>query len=407
MATDFNETPGAARYKKPGGSSLGQMWKNPIFKLVVVLGVGGAAAFAAMQFLSKPPEKEQSVLPVAQAPSNVTDNTDVTPEYMRAVNQLDQQRVEEARATGVSSLPTPLQNPVAAPTVDTEIMAQGASDPLRNFENIINNGGRSNSAGGLNGNAAPQPVAPPVSPEEVQNLSRAMRTQVDQLIGQWQPEQMKVTMGTALRETNASAQGSGSSRADGADQGRLIVSAGSVYYGQMLMEANSDIPGPIMAQVLTGPFAGGRAIGSFETYRDHLAIHFKTIAIRNREFPVDILALDPNTTLGGVVTEVDPRYFTRVLMPAAAAFIRAYGETISEPASTTTVSGSGSSSVTTNDQQQNDSRDALYKGLSSAAERVGSFVDEEASATKRLVRVAVGTPVGLFFVSSVREGQAN
>lgn len=408
MATDFNETPGAARYKKPGGSSLGQMWKNPIFKLIVVLIVGGGAAFAAMQFLSKPPAREQSVLPETQATAATSTNTEITPEYQRAVQQLDQQRVDDARGRGESALPTPIQNPVAAPTVDTEIMAQGASDPLKDFENIINSSGRPGND--LSASRQPQqPAAPPVSPEEVQNISRSMRTQIDQLIGQWQPEQMKQVSGAALRDSRASS-GSGSddrssSREDG--QGRLIVAAGMVYYGQMLMEANSDIPGPIMAQILTGPLAGGRAIGSFETYRSHLAIRFKTVAIRNREFTVDILALDPNTTLGGVVTEVDPRYFTRVLMPAAAAFVRAYGETLSEPASTTTVSGSGSSSITTNDQQKNDSRDALYKGLSEAADRVGNFVDEEASATKRLVRVAVGTPIGLFFVSSVKEDGAN
>lgn len=404
MATDFNETPGAARYKKPGGGggSAGQLLKNPIFKLLAVLIVGGGAAFAGMQFLSKPSEQARSVLPVADAPTTAATTTEITPAYQQAVQQLDQQRAELARGRGESALPTPMQNPVAAPTVDSEVMAESATDPLRDFENIIAN---SRNTGAPSPVQPVQPMQPAVSPEAVQALTRTMRMQMDQLMGQWAPVNMQQVSGSQPPRTTENQGGYGSGSGAGTDDGRLIVQAGSVYYGQMLMEANSDVPGPIMAQVLTGPFAGGRAIGTFETYRNHLAIRFKTIAIRNQQFTVDILALDPDTTLGGVVTEVDPRYFSRVLMPAAAAFVKAYGETISEPTSTTSVSGSGGTSVTTNNQDKNSSRDAMYAGMGEAFDRVGTFVDEEAASIKRLVRVAVGTPIGLFFVSAVKENE--
>lgn len=406
MATDFNETPGAARYKKPGGGGggAGQLLKNPIFKLAAVVIIGGGAAFAGAQFLSGPPAEKQSSLPVPQSSSTVATSTEITPQYQQAVTQQDQERAQAARETGTSALPTPIQNPVSAPTVDADIMADPAADPISEFENII--ASSRDPARQLPQQQVQQPLQPQVSPEQVQQLSRTMRTQMEQLMSQWTPNGMQTVAGAPARRDTAQG-GEGNYRNQGSQEesaGRTIVAAGQVYYGQMLMEANSDIPGPIMAQVLTGPFAGGRAIGSFETYRDHLALRFKTIAIRNRQFSVDILALDPETTLGGVVTEVDPRYFTRVLLPAAAAFIKAYGETIAEPASTTTVDSGGGNSIVTNNSEKNDSRDALYKGLSEAADRVGSFVDEEAAATKRLVRVAVGTPIGLFFVSAVKEG---
>ncbi len=406
MATDFNETPGAARYKKPGGGGggAGQLFKSPIFKLAAVVIVGGGAAFAGAQFLSGPPAEQASSLPVPQASTTTSSTTEVTPQYVQAVNQQDTERAQAARGSGSSALPTPIQNPVQAPQVEDEVVANSAQDPIKEFEDIIASGNSNSGGVTQQQQQITQPLQPQISPEQVQQLSRTMRTQMEQLMNQWNPSGMQMVTGSSRRDAG---QNDGNYRqAGGAEQddGRTIVAAGQVYYGQMLMEANSDIPGPIMAQVLTGPFAGGRAIGSFETYRDHLALRFKTIAIRNRQFTVDILALDPETTLGGVVTEVDPRYFTRVLLPAAAAFIKAYGETISEPASTTTVDSGGGSSVVTNNSEKNDSRDALYKGLSEAADRVGTFVDEEAAATKRLVRVAVGTPIGLFFVSAVKEG---
>lgn len=406
MSTDFNETPGAARYRKPGGSALGQMWKNPIFKLIAIVVVVGGVGMAGMQFMQKRTSEEQSVIPaaaVAVSPTS-TENAEATPEYQRAVQQLDDTRAEEARGRGESALPTPMSSPVASPTIDTGVAAQETRDPLRDFERMIN-ANQPIPAVASQPAQSIVPETPPVSPEVVQNLSRSYRTQMDMLMQQWNPTAMQVVNGVnnTVTEEEAARSSIQQASASEATEVRPIIEAGAVFYGQMLMEANSDIPGPIMVQILTGPLAGGRAIGSFETYRNHLALRFNTVAIRGRQISVDILALDPDTTLGGVATEVDPRYFSRVVLPAAAEFISAFGEAISEPTSTTTVSGSGANSVTTNNQDGNDTKDALYAGMGEAFDKVSEFVEEESSSTKRLVRVAVGTPIGLFFVKRVCE----
>jgi len=416
MSTDFNETPGAARYRKTETSALGLMWKNPIFKLVTIVVVVGGVALAGSQFMKRRNVAEETSLPVAQGNAPTTgQNAEITPEYLQAVQQQDQTRAETARGSGQSALPTPISTPVATPTVDTAVAAQEARDPLRDFESILNTQQQTQAQQGqqTQQRIEVEPETPAVSPEVMQSMTRAYRAQMDLLMNQWAPVSMQVVGGSSSDRDDATGVGMGtvagsasgttpvSASANAAAEHRPIVEAGSVYYGQMLMEANSDIPGPIMAQILTGPLAGGKAIGTFETYRNHLMLRFKTVAINGRQIGVDIIALDPDTTLGGVVTEVDPRYFTRVLMPAAAEFISAYGEAISEPSSTTSVTGTGSTSVTTNSQDKNGSRDAFYKGLGSAFDKVSEFVDEEAAATKRLVRVAVGTPVVLFFVSRV------
>jgi intracellular multiplication protein IcmE len=403
MSTDFNETPGAARYRKPGGSALGQMWKNPIFKLISVVVLVGGVGLAGVQFMQTRTTEQQSIIPsgTTTAAPTQTDTGEVSPEYQRAVNELDQTRAEAALGRGESALPTPMSSPVASPTVDTAVAAEDTRDPLRDFERMLQANQVNQQA------AAPElavPEAPPVNPEVVQNLSRTYRAQMDMLMTQWNPTAMTVMAGTAKTDDELGAGGGDAGGGAGQEAPkRQLISAGAVYYAQMLMEANSDIPGPIMAQILTGPLAGGKAIGSFETYRNHLMIRFRTVSIRGRQITVDILALDPETTLGGVATEVDPRYFSRVVIPAAAEFISAYGEAISEPTSTTTVSGSGASSITTNSQDGNDSKDAFYKGLGSAFESVSEFVREEGASIKRLVRVGVGTPLGLFFVSPVEE----
>lgn len=400
MATDFNETPGAARYRKSGdSSSLGSLMKNPIFKLMAIVVVGGGVAMAAVTFLSGPSQSQRSAIsPGAETVQTSASETEVTQEYDLAIKQEDQARAEQARGRGESAMPMPTQSQIANPTMDNRVTSQEANDPLKDFENMI-------SANQTAPNPNPPTVAAPtpqptISPEALNQASRNLRGQMDMLVRQWEPTGM-TSVSVTDNEAAASASQSAASEKSEAEEGRTIINAGQVYYAQMLMEANSDVPGPIMAQILTGPLAGGRAIGTFQTFRNHLVIRFTTVAIRGDQLQTDILALDPDTTLGGVVTEVDPRYFTRVVLPAAAAFIKAYGDAISEPDSTTTVTADGIS--TSSQSGGNSSKDAMYKGASEAANRVGEFVDEEAAATKRLVRVAVGTPIGLFFVSPVKE----
>jgi intracellular multiplication protein IcmE len=407
MSTDFNETPGAPRYRRPSGNSLGQMWQNPIFKLVVIVILVAGAALAGVKMLSGRKEQAPSALPSVTAPVSGSGVTpELTPEYAQAIQQSDQTRVEAARAQGESAIPTPMQTGMANPQVEANVGGDDGTDPLKAFQAMMERGESPQRQ-----QPAPPPPPPPVPPEMVQALSGAMRAQMDTLLRAWQPEGMK-TVSSSIKEADILARTapqpvSGIVRASGGST-RPVVSAGSIYYGQMLVEANSDVPGPIMAQVLTGPLAGGKAIGDFETFRNHLVIHFDVVAFRNKQVEVDAIALDPNTTLGGVATEVDPRYFERVLLPAASAFLEAYGKALSEPTSTVTVSGTGATDITTQTDEQ-DSRDAMFAGLEEASSRVGRFLDEEATATKRLVRVAVGTPIGIFFVKPAcgLDGQCN
>lgn len=402
MSTDFNETPGAPRYRRAGGTSAGQLLKNPIFKLVAVVALIGGVGMAGMHFLGSKPERETTNIPVVDTGSRLTGagaGGEVTPEYAQALQQSDSDRVAQARAEGDTAVPSVIDAPVMNPTVDTSVTTTEGNDPLKEFEALV----RRNDTP----QPTPQPVAPPappINPEAINALSDAYRQQMEMFMTGWRPEGMQqVNTGISNADLLAvSAGGDGdSSSVPEESLGRVIAPAGSMYYAHMTMEANSDVPGPIMAQVLTGPFAGSKVIGTFETFRSHLLIRFKTIVFRNKEYAADILAVDPDTTLGGVVTEVDPRFLQRALLPAAAAFVKAYGETLSKPESTVTTSGA--STTTTTSTQKSSSSDAMYAGIGEAADSISNFVDDEAAATKRLVRVAVGTPIGLFFVRSVRE----
>src|SRR6202021_599971 len=113
-------------------------------------------------------------------------------------------------------------------------------------------------------------------------------------------------------------------------QPKTIVPAGTVSYAQLLTEANSDVPGPILAQIMSGPLAGARAGGEFKTLDDYLVLHFALVNFKGKDYQIDAIALDPDTTLGGMATDVDQRYFTRVILPAAAGFMQGLGSALAQ-----------------------------------------------------------------------------
>jgi len=408
MSTDFNETPGTSRYRK-SGTSLGDLWRTkPVFKLIVVLLVLGGAGLGANAYFSRNKAVEDSRLPAPAAPVATDVNaTEVTPQYIKAVRQQDEERANEARGTGESAIPTPMQNPVMNPSLDS-VTDEMTTDPLREFEESIQQRVNPNPQP----TPTPQVVAPVIPPEAMQALQRQMQAQMDQISGQWAPPNMTALVVQQSAEEQAppsnnagTPAGNAPSQGDSSAKraGKIYVPLGAVHYGQMLMEANSDVPGPVMGQILTGPLAGARVIGAFETFRNHLLIRFNKISFRRKEITTDILVLDPGTTLGGIATEVDPRYMTRVILPAASEFLRGIGEALSEDNSTVQIIGTGDTQTVVTSTDKKNVEDAALNGLEAAMDRVGQFVDDEANATKRLVRVAVGTPIGLFFVKAVTE----
>jgi intracellular multiplication protein IcmE len=183
---------------------------------------------------------------------------------------------------------------------------------------------------------------------------------------------------------------------------KVIVSAGTVSYGQLLTEANSDIPGTILAQIVSGPFSGGKAIGQFTVNNDYITLTFSLVNYKGKDYAVNILALNPNTTLGGMATEIDPRYVTRVILPAAGEFVSAFGSALASTDTTTSVSDN----TVVSTSAKKGFKEGIYQGIGQAGDTMSQFFKDEANRTKQLVRIAAGTPMGMFFTQTVRANAA-
>ncbi|MDX1922103.1 MAG: DotG/IcmE/VirB10 family protein [Alphaproteobacteria bacterium] len=387
---DFSEaTVQRAPAAKPSmANNLAAAWQgSPLFKMFVLVVIVGALAAAAIAIFSGN-EKDIPGTSVRSAPGlTEAPGAKAPPAYVDAVNDASVKRAEEALQQGKSAIPTP----VSGDETKAGLGDQGDEsqyDPLAEF--------RPNT---------PQDAAPatqqdqtPVETVDSELLSK-MQSQMTNLFDSWRPAGIKT-----IQIQEASAHQTTPVTGTTTPNAKVIVASGSIYYGELLMEANSDAPGPIVAQILSGPFAGGRAIGAFQVTREYLIIRFTKISYKKKDYAADILAVDPNTTLGALVTEKDNRYFTRVLLPAAAAFLEGFGQALGSP-SNSIVSNNGQTVVL--QQSKQGVEDGLYRGLAQGATTVGGFFRDEAAATKPLIRVAVGTPMGLFFVNAVTDGNQN
>src|SRR5690606_11456478 len=175
-----------------------------------------------------------------------------------------------------------------------------------------------------------------------------------------------------------------------------IISAGTIAYAQILTEANSDVPGPVLAEIASGPLAGGRALGSFQAAEEHLVIQFNRIVKDGVEYPVQAYALDPGTTLPGMASDVNNHYFSRIFLPAAAEFVSGFAEAATQKDTNITVNN-GTVVQETSDL---DTKEELLKGVNEAGQKMAEVIDEDAD-RPRTIRLYAGTRIGVLFLNSV------
>ncbi|MFK7838986.1 MAG: type IV secretion protein DotG [Bdellovibrionales bacterium] len=386
----------------------GFMKDNPIAKvgiiagvIVVVFGViifaGGDSSTVENSFINQAPD-------IAAPPGTEA----ASQEYIEAIQEVNERDREIAEATGGSALPTPIEPPVGVLTVPEQDVDE--EDPLQRWRRLQEERLQRElqQAQTIEPTALPDDTA---RQEQLEQLAEAMSSQMQAVLDSKEVEISYLSITNLdeflknIEERNGNSQQDGFS-GSGFDDGELdeeiiqevLLAAGEIEYAQLLIEANTDAPGPIMAQILTGPLKGGRLIGSFEAQNEYLTLNFSTLSLNDEVLTVDAIAIDPKTTLPGFVTEINNRYLQRILLPAAAAFITGFAEAVAESGRTSvTIEGE----TVSEDTEDASTEEEVASGITEAGEAISEIIDEEVDEIEPLIRVEVGTPLGILFVSSV------
>lgn len=417
---DFNER-----------KSFKDTWQNsPLLKIFAIV-AGIVLIIAAIMIFGGAGDPEQS-----RTGTGLNDREalggEVTQNYQEVIDEVNDQRLEDAVRTGSSTIPMLtggnetdlLNNPDELPPYDD-------FDPLATFraavepkvedpEPVIQEPQYVAPEQIFTPQAMqPQQQAPAANPEAIQALAQAMSNAAGQILGNHNPTAPLIMQVTPEDYYEQQAQLALAQQQDGQFDGlfnddgtqidpttgeelvqTILIPAGTINYAQILIEANSDVPGPVLAQLMSGPLSGARLIGSFNVQEDVLVLNFNSIVVDGINQGVSAVAIDPNTTLPGIATEVNHRYWQRVILPAAARFLEGIGGAIAEDTQTTvTVSGD----TVIQEQPALDFEQELGRGAEEGIGEIADFMDEEADRIQPLIRVARGTPVGVFFLEPVIE----
>jgi intracellular multiplication protein IcmE len=390
--------------KKKG--TLGELWReNAMVKVGVVVAAAVAIFATIILFGGKDMPIDPSYVSGGSDISAPPGTEETSPSYVAAIEEENEARTEQAIKESGSVLPTPIDPPVGRLTV-TENEAP-EEDPLQRWRKLQEE--RLQREMLRSQTVAPDADADAARGEAIQALAEAMATQMQSILEKRaavKPLQYRgMTSDDWLNELNAqreeeAEEAGGGNGNDEAEENIEIVlyPAGRIAYAQILTEANSDVPGPVLAQIASGPLSGSRVLGSFSKQKELLTIKFQTVIVDGVSIDIDAVAVDPKTTLPALATDVDHHYLMRVALPMAAAFVEGLASAISESGLTTvTVEGD----VVAEESEDTSTEQDVASGIEEAGQKLREILDETADEIEVTVRVEAGTPVGILFLEPV------
>ena len=338
---------------------------------------------------------------LAQVPDNrdlkLDPEDSVPPFYRGTLDERDRQRLDAARETGETYLPT-FQGPSSAPG-DTR-----AGDP----------GGDGRPAQ----TAAPRDRAPrlpqpayegyrrPAAEHPSEREPRQAGDFVGVLIEAWTrpPEIVRVRRPETLGpETGAVEDRDGMAEegleARTAASGPPHVPAGTGLYARTMYAVDSDYPGPVLLEILEPPLAGAVASGAFTLVGERLVLRLSRLEYRGRSFAVDAWAAGLDCACYGVDGEVDSHWFERVLLPSAVRFAEGFLTVLSRPSETVVIGDS-----VRYERGEAATRDAVHAGLATAARTAGDVLLENAPDGPS-VRIARDTELVVVFAAPPGPGE--
>ena len=426
-------------------ASLKETWdSNPLLKIAAVLLGVALLAGGYFAFLGKDEEQNRSMVSGGAETHETVGSTVNDPEYIKKQQEANKKAAQQAQATGQSNIPVPIA-PAENQTLTlpaTPNAPQG--DPLAEWR-------AKTEAKRVKMEQEQQPeekeaeqpeVVPMVTPIHPQptmkmdpNAARQLAEQMRTVITSQTPgvvQRMTITSrqsaynvklrkdddearkkaqleahggggvgGTQLASASGGGGGMGGGGAGAGAKPKTIVTAGTIAYAQLINDLNSDVKGPALAQVLSGPFEGGRAIGTFTKQDDYLTLTFNHVIKDGISYKIEAIALDENTTLTGINSDIDHHYLARIILPSAADFIRGYAQAAAQPAQTQGVTGS----VVTTTTAQPSAHEIFMKGVETSADNVSAAIKEQ-EPHEETVKLWHGTTMGLLFTQKVTTGDA-
>lgn len=357
----------------------------------LVLAIFGFAVLSLMR--SGPDANAVASLPPPPKGTNTPGNSG-DPRYDKLQEEENRRKAAEAAERGTSSLPTLVgpQNTTPDPllTVQTPVQPTPQTVPTPTFQQPA-------------AVQSPRPTAN-AAPSNYGDAEKQMAA----LLKGWgapEPSQEFDHNGQAAAKPAATAvaatttaTAAPAAQAAPARKGPSLIRAGTIVPAVLLSSLDSDNPGPVLAQIVSGPLAGTRVIGQFQSSDNKLVLTFHTLSSPTvGSYSITAYAIDDKQQVG-MATDVNSHAFKRYSLLLASSLLAGYGEAVGR-SNTTVVTGPFGSTTS-----QGELSDKQIAGV--ALGEMGKTVAQELAQNGKIkptVRLSCdgGCSIGLLFLSDL------
>jgi len=210
--------------------------------------------------------------------------------------------------------------------------------------------------------------------------------------------QQAKTESTGAGSGTTAANPQGSAQTDKSPVTKQFPAGQTRWFAMTITAIDSDVPGPITAQIEQGPFAGATVLGSYEiTGRKYVTMTFTRLVFEGTETPINAIGVDPNNGLAGIAGDVNNRWGSRLILPTLVAAVGKYAEAATF-GGTTSISSGG----TVVQEPELSTSEKLQYALGSGVQTgVTPALQEEANSIKRQVSLPARTPFALMLVDGI------
>ncbi|MBU2852913.1 DotG/IcmE/VirB10 family protein [Acidithiobacillus ferriphilus] len=251
---------------------------------------------------------------------------------------------------------------------------------------------------------APAPVQPAAAPKPTA-YQKTMDKDAQLELMRFIDEPVPTPLTTSLRVLNngvGTLQGRGvpvpgsNKSMSGVAKGPVLAQPGHISFGELLTAMNSNEPGPVEAEIVSGRFQGAKLLGQFKREKDRLVIQFNEMTWNHQSYAISAYAIDAKTARTYVATSVNHHTLVRWGSLIAASLFGGVDNALAM-SNSNTVMGNGYAAIS---QSLTGPEIPLY-----AAGNVGNVLTPIMA--KRFnepptVREAQGAPIGLLFMKPVQ-----
>lgn len=387
----------------------------------IVLVIGGmlVGGYALITWLYKPPEQTSQVN-LDRVSGAVPGKTSETPAYREQLEQFNRQGAAQAQAENGSFIASiKLEQQPVVPQEEKKTPANTvASNESRQGEQGGNNAGNGNNSNSDQNSRRQQDLDkflaklnPDVKEQRITGLQTArMLGSEGSAAGQGGADnsyqQWSQSLGGGLRTVASSNRGSsGSSSAPVVPIEVIPPYWRAPGYIDIGIDSDNSTT-PVLGKIDTGKYAGIvlKASDGAKLTGEGVVIHFSEMAYKGINYKVDAYALQEDSLLANVATDVNHRYMSRIVLPALLGGIGGIGEMYSQ-ANTQLVSNGFNSQVVRPGLP--DGAAVLGAMAGGAAGQAAKVLTEDAQRVPATqVTVTKGQVVAIQFMRGVYSGDA-